>query len=73
MNALTELEELKFVIRTYEINAGKTMEEVFKEYDHEKAGTVSKIAFTYIMTKVLNVTQVQVESLIDLLWNGKSI
>ena len=47
------------MIREYEIIQGKEMEEVFREYDHEKVGAVTKVAFSYIMTKIFNATQPQ--------------
>ena len=40
---------------------------MFQEYDHEQSGFITKIAFTYIMNKVLLIPETEIESLVCLL------
>ena len=43
------------------------------ENDKEKNGRVTKIAFTYLMNKILDVPQEQIETLINLIGDEKGI
>ena len=49
------------------------MEDLFVENDKEKNGRVTKIAFTYLMNKILDVPQEQIETLINLIGDEKGI
>jgi hypothetical protein len=59
-NGLRELEKLKYSVKKYEIQHGKTLLQLLNQYDKEKTGVVSKVAFVYILNQEFNIPQQQI-------------
>lgn len=60
-------------MKKHEIETGKSFSKVVEDNDTNKNGYISKIAFVYTMNKVYNVSNQQIETMVNLLGDEQGV
>lgn len=60
LNSLLELEAVKYCMKRKEIETGKTFMQMIANNDPNKTGFISKVAFTYVMSREYGVNKTQI-------------